>query len=724
MRRHHFSILAALLLSAPVAWAARKAAPPAAPKTAPPAAPRSPGAGLFRDAAEYPPLQLTWSTSATLEQVAGIFPHPLLPWRAVVTTDTGLRLTDDAGRTWQTLPGAAADKVGATEKVVFHPSAVNTFYLASRSKGVWVTTDNGQTFTQLGSKANGLAADAIADLIVYPADASDRTLLAVHGAAAPGFSRSLNGGQTWDVLNTTYSFRRLVARESDSVELILCGSTKDEPDVQNLYSCPTPGEFAVEFMRDVLPTDLTFVPSARASPLYVATSDGGLYRIDGHQHTIRRLGAKDVNWASLSSTWGPNADVVNLCLYSPAQLGLVLSTNDLATVQAVPGALVSPLIKEGAAIRPNANGTVFYAAINGTLAIGRVAADVPVVSLAPVVFTPIHDDVDALNNLVVPFRDFELAAKTSAAAAARELYRWAGNFGDLYRRQQLTITARLPLQPAPPVAVTVDLSRFDGAPDTPLFDDGRHDDGAAGDGVYGLAFCFQPTTHHRAQDDWRPDVPGRVPLGVVATFADGHRQGAVGVLGIYPPVKSFYLWDGWWTPEGVTEGVTAAVKKESNVPAVAVQNPDEFKHKRSVCALRIETQGQPWSVLLPIPCCGKDDFTSYRGISFWIKAPKGPPPQDVYLQLRDVPVLAEPVTTERVSVRTGMRAGSIGADYRRVVLPFSRLLGKNDPPLQTRRIGRIIISGAATAPATLFINDLQILAPGEEKNPADEPPPP
>ncbi len=731
-RRLRLAIFAASLLfvSATLAAPATAPAPSPVPKAKPAPvpvqaqAPKPEGPPpLFCDMAVYPPLKLAWSQNADLKQVVSVFPHPLLPQRAVEATQTGLFFSDDAGVTWKALPEGNAEKVGVIKKVAFHPTQVDAFYLASQSKGVWITNDNGKTFIQVGSKANGMASDTSVDLIVYPADSSHRTLLAVHGEAASGYSRSLDAGKTWDVLNTAYSFKRILAHEKDSAELILYGWTKEEHDVKNLYFCSTPGEFAVEFMHDIQFTDMTFVPSPGLSPLYVTTSDAGLYRIDGHEHDSRTLGVKDMNWAGVAPAWGPNADVLNLCLYNPSKLGLVLSKNNLAGSQTVPGVPVGPLIKEGSFICPNANGTVFYAVINNQLSIGRVDETVPVVSITPAVVESSRDDSEVLNNLEVVLREFNRATQISAATESKNLYQHIGDLAAPYRRLQLTITARLPLKPSPPTSVTVDLSRYGGVPDSPLFDDGRHDDGAAGDGVYGLTFCFQPMIFAPyRRNDWRPDYPGQIPLGVTAVFADGHRQGAVGVVGVYPRLKSYYFWwYGWNDPE--KEAKNIHLDTQGAVTVKALPNPPGYKFKRSAYTLCLEAQSGTWSATMAVPYM-MDNFSSHQAISFWIKAANGQPPKGLYIQLQDKPGLAAPVTTERFPVSSGIHEGGISTDYRRAILNFKDLLGKNDPPLETDRVGKIIICGEGDAPSTLYINDFQILSWSQESNPSDQPPSP
>ncbi len=152
---------------------------------------------------------------------------------------------------------------------------------------------------------------------------------------------------------------------------------------------------------------------------------------------------------------------------------------------------ISSLVKEGAMLRPNTNGTVFYNVVNASLSIGRVPDDVPIVELNPPTVELNAKDAKNWKNLAASFQKFS-RDKGNTVAAAKALKLETGDLDALYRSRQLTVTARLPLKPTPPVSVTVDLSRYGGAPNTPLLDDGKHDDGAAGDGVYGTTFAFLP----------------------------------------------------------------------------------------------------------------------------------------------------------------------------------------------------------------------------------------
>jgi hypothetical protein len=661
------------------------------------------------DKREYAPLDLAWSPNTSLSQVRNIFPHPVMGQRAVLATDNGLMLTEDGGITWKDLPQAAAANIGPVSDIAFDPLSPDAFYVASATKGIWVTKDNGATFTQIGSKALGMASDSISSLAVYAGDPTRQTLLAVHGSSAPGMSRSRNAGQTWDVLNTDYSFTRVLGGGENSQQLFLFGSAAGNSDVQNCYTCNTVGEFPVVAQADVVPTDMARAPVRErgGDVVYVATSDSGLYRIANDDavtvsHVVKQLTVNDVTgWASVAMVWGPNADAMRLFAFDPANLGLVYSTDDLATMQtAGKEELVSPLVKAGSVVRPNANGTLFYAVVNGALLIGRSAEDVPVVEVNPPVFRTQGNELAPFENLKDEFQKFARATEFSRmpgsiASAAMDLCQRLGDLKAPYQQCQVTVTARLPRQPAPPASVTVDLSRFGGSPETPLYDDGRHDDGAAADGLYGLTFALQPRPP--SDLDWRCSWPGRVALGVTATYPDGHRQGAVGVVGIYPLLKDFDIWN--------KNGGDIAADCDGQIKVRPVLNPPAV-HNGSP-ALRLDAAKGAWSVQVDLPWNARD-FTSYGALSFWIKACDGPPPAELSVQLRDQPEFSDPTTTAPVPLSGFIPEGGLSGEYRQAVVPLTRLLGSNSQ-LQTTSLKNIILSGTTDGPVTVYIDGPRVL---------------
>jgi hypothetical protein len=370
---------------------------------------------------------------------------------------------------------------------------------------------------------------------------------------------------------------------------------------------------------------------------------------------------------------------------------------------------VSPLIKEGSAIRPNANGTVIYAAVNGALSVGRIPDEVPKVETTPAVFKLQDTENDMFDYVKEQFQQFYQDTDFSRlpgsiATASKELFENAGDLAAPYENSKLTVTARLPLQPAPPTSVTVDLSRFGGSSETPMVDDGQHGEGAAGDGVYGIAFSFQPQNHPSTANEWRSVPPGPVAFGVTATYADGRRQGAVGVVGVYRLLKDFDLWN--------RNGTDINAATDGAIKARPVYNP-AIVHKGSQ-ALRLDADKGGWSVTLSLTR-SMQDLTSYGAFSFWMKAGGGEPPKELYLQLRDEPEFSEPTTTAAVMVPNV----KIGSDYQRIVAPLDELLGSN-PQFQTGRVRKIIISGTTSGPVTLYFDRPRMLGSGDTSDSDDE----
>jgi hypothetical protein len=682
---------------------------------------RPPLPALYFDSTKYPPFHLTWNTSTDIQDVVAVFPHPLRVQRAALATSSGLLLTEDSGRTWTPLPGATADKVGTILDVAFHPLLPDTFYIASQTQGIWATTDGGKTFTQIGTKAGGMASDTVVSLCVYAGDSSHQTLLAVHGDAAPGLSRSRDGGKTWEVVNADYRFRRLLTGEGNLQQLYLFGSTVKDPDVQCVYSCSTVGEFVTDAVHDVLPTDMVYAPTLYRKPaiVYLSTSDTGLSRIDnlnsaGLAFNVTPLPFKDASgFASVGSAWGPSADAINLFAYDPAKLGLVVSRDDFATYQTASAGLpTSSLVKEGAMLRPNANGTVFYAVANGSLSIGRQPDDVPVVDFTPAAFEVDPDDNKAERELAEAFQKFtEFKGHTTDAATA--LLGSVSDLEQVYRQHQIAVTARVPVQPSPPKSVTVDLSRYGGYPNTPLYDDGQHNDGVAGDGVYGLTFAFLPERHPPREDEWRPSGPGRVAMGVTATYADGHSQGAVGVVEIFAPVLDIGIWHDGVGSVAADPVVGATVEPFLNPLDPGQPSYAPRLHKGDV-AVRLKVPKGPWEVHFKAPY-NRHNIDGHPAFSFFIRLDDGPAPTALKLQLRDEPDFSPPTTTDAVSVLQGI---TLTGTYQRVVFPMTQVVGT---ALQFQRdhLAEIIFSGESPAPATLVLDGMQANA----TNPPAPPPP-
>lgn len=690
MRVPRTAITAAVLacLAAAIVWAAPAATRPVRPPKPsrdPAAAQANPvgaldAGGLFRHATNYPPLVLAWAADPRVPQALGVFPHPLLPDRALVATRAGLVTTDDAAATWRPLAAAAAGQISVVRGVAFHPLAPDTFYLATDRKGIWATTDGGKTFQPIGSKQAGMAADETTGVYLYPGDRWFLTLLATHGDAAEGLSATRDAGKTWRVVAREYRVRQVVCGGVGDTDLFVVAAKKGSPDVQSIYFCPAYDDFWLELAKDLIPTDVGLSVLVRpagwneqvfhgAVPVF-STADAGLYR--ANQGGGQRIGPETINsFASAGFAFGPNADTEVLFAYEPRKAGLLVSTDGGKTLlPAGTGLYTGAFVKEGARVRANLPGTVFYATVNETLYVGRkraAAFDVVRAAVTPAVFLfESEKHRAAMTTLRDNLREFTKAR--SAAAEARKVVQSVRDAQAYLSQVQFTVTAKVISAGGPPASVSVDLSRLGGSALTPLADDGAHGDGAAGDGTYGAGFRVDPRRFKMDNRDWRRRWPGPVGLTVTAVAADGKVGGCVAILSVFDKQESF----------------TFVRKTEPVIIAGAA----------------------PWT-----QWCGdvilRHDIAGYHALTFWIKT-DADVAEDVQVQLRDAPPFSLPTTTPPLGiVKEGfVDGGAVGREWRLVTIPVSRLL-KDAPQFEAARLEAVILSGEGKVARTLWLDDIR-----------------
>ena len=669
--------------------------------------------GLFRHEANYPPLRVTWGVHRQLQNVLGVYPHPVLPGRVLAATGSGVVLSEDAGQTWTALAQATADQVGVVRHVEFAPDALDTIYLASETKGVWAGTDGGKTFRRIGSRQNGLADDATTGVYVYPGDPSCKTLLVTHGDAAFGVSKSDDGGQAWSIIGGEYHIRKIIRGEPGDPIIFLFGSRKQFPEIQSVYSCSLLGEGWQESIRDVVPIDGAF--SVLKGGPFVATADSGLCRLSGDGVFSTRVGPEDVTrWSSVGVTWGANADCQIAYAYEPTKLGMVVSADGFKTFwTAGTGLYTSEFIKEGAHIRANATGTGFYAVVNGVLYVGRVRLQPVAVSdvrVTPAVLSFARQSYDlAMTKVEKQFQAF--SKEPRASAAARGLMEAVRESRNVLSAEEVTITARVSgpqgAGAGEKVAVTVDLSRLGGAAGTPMFDDGRHGDGTAGDGVYGAVLDVNPRQLRQNPRDWRRTWPGRLGLTVTGACQDAgssdNTAGAVGVLTVFSRLESFVYWDE------LASRAQYAVQGDANVE---IGGPAEA-YAGGKC-LKLTVRGGQWS--LPFQRDSrKVSIAGYYAMSFRVKADPQTPGEELYVQLKDNPNFSMPVTTPKVPVvrEKLVQGGAITGQYRRVIIPIHRFL-KDVPTFQPQLLQWIILSGEGRSAGTYWIDRVEFHATAED----------
>jgi len=603
----------------------------------------------------------------------------------VLAVDEGLLLTNDSGRTWQRLPGWQ----GVARHVDFSPISVDAFLVASDAKGVWATSDCGKTFRQVGSKQAGMAADEATGVYHYPPNARFLAMMVVHGDAAPGLSLSEDGGKSWRVLAGQYHVYQALCGATGDLRLFLAASKSDRPEVRSIYTCHSVGEPWYEAVRDVVPTALA--ASVLRGPVFLSTADAGMYRLTHEGANYQEVGPEDVScWASVGITWDSHADAQLLYAYDPDELGMLVSTDGMKTFSSQSrGLFTGPFVREGAHIRANANGTVFYAVANGVLYRGlrlgglRVAdaqTTPAALSFASKAYRAaqqgIRDALVAIARSRSVVEPAEIVATHLAAADAA------------LPARDLEITAKV-VGREEPKQVTVDLSRIGGSPCTPMA-------GTEQPGVYQCRLALEPRSFERRRPDWRRSWPGRLGFTVTAVSPEAKLSAAVAPFFLRDRPESF-LWqsDFRYRKPREPKGVVAFEGSQDTVAS-----------RRRWTALELTVGPGDWEVAIG-EMYSTTDVTGFQALGFWIKT-KGDEADDFLVQLRDNPDYAAATTSKPVTlVKEGLvPGGTIPTEYHRILIPMQRLL-RDAPGLQTRLLGFVVLSGTASRETTYWIDELR-----------------
>jgi hypothetical protein len=681
---------------------------------------------LVRHAGQYEPLRVVWQIEPQSPDAADVFADPFVPAHVLVATGRGLIETRDHGRSWHAVAEASTDKIGPVSSVAFAPNNADRYCVGSKTRGLWQTTDGGKTFRQLASKATGLASDSILTACFHPADKLHHTILAIHGEDAPGLSKSIDNGRTWKVLFPEHHVFRM-AFHRDLAEVVLVAATVKQPEVRNIYIMPSLEEPWQMLIGDAACTG-SAEPVLPRDAFYLSTSDKGLFKLARNGGITKNVGPTGgEEWASLGATWGATADAELFYAYEPKKLGMVLFTTeqlDPAPVEegqpaplppAQPyttqsqGLFTGPLVMEDSRIQANANGTVFYAVVNKTLYVGQrpagslvvrdVSVDPPLREIRPEVidgaFRTLDQALDAF------------AADTDVLHAARQFQPTLKQQIEVLSAQRITVTARIECPEGHRLrSVTVDLSRLELSPRSPLLADGRHNDGAAGDGLYANTFSFDSKNLKNFSGDFRGDWSGAKGLTVSAVGDDGSLAGAVGVFHVTRPVNSVLFWDDWSPPTPEAGSVKGNTFRRSGGDWNRLDREIEV------------TEPGPWSVVLHTAreCV---DLSPHYAVSFLIRASRDIA-DDVAIQFRDMPTYAIPTTTAPVYLMKDglLRSDKITTKFRRVVIPVSRLV-KDSPEFQPGVTHGMVVSSKSAAAVQIYLRDLRCY-PSQDEIPAEE----
>jgi hypothetical protein len=729
LRKHRGKIswTAAALLTATLCGLMAEAAPPRRPipkKRQLPVDPKLFEGNPPQHIGEYPSFRIVWQADPRLKDVSGVFPHPFHPQRIVAVTGAGLVISDDTGNSWKELPGTGSQAIGAVRHVEFAPASAD-IYLAGE-KGVWEIADIAKPPVQIGSKAKGLINDSVTQVRVDMGDPTYRTLVAVHGSDAGGMSRSVDGGRTWKPIAgfENYYIEKLFPGGPGVSWAFAMASLKDPSAARGVYFCYAIGDFFKEYAPEIQANDCALElvfhkPFAEVSDLsYWATASSGILKTEHAGTDSERLGPEEGadKWTSIGVTWGANADRKLIYGYSPAKLGFAFSEDDGATFTAMSDGLPTGVfVRQGAQVRANAGGSVFFGAINGGLYVGRRYSGVLSitdihVSPAFISYAPLHYTT-AFNEFRAEVEAFR--AHRPAASAAPAMLEKTRALRTFVSEPSFAITARIggtEDEKDMPARVTVDLSRVGGSATAPMFDDGQHADGEANDGVYGTTCMLRPDRMRNLYQDPRRPTPGPMALTITALAQDGSLSSGIGVIGMIERPETHT----YWSPTGREQYKDA----EGGISG-SLEDPKSGAERR---ALKINTTDKAWS--MPLSAYYEANARGYSALSFFVKCDQASA-GELYVQLKDFSEDTVAALTPRVPVvkEKLVEGGAIDGTYRRVVVPFSMLLKDEDAAAGTAKfrpsmLRSVVVSGDAGKPRHYWITAIRFHVNGDEKNPA------
>ncbi len=719
MRRRRLITTSAFLaigLSAGLAFAAEPGEPVAGSPV--PMERAKQGEKLIRHTGNYEPLHVRWALNDGVSGVLAVFPNPQIAREIYLATEAGLLKSTDAGATFAALPECTADKIGTVNAVTFRPDSPSRFIIATQGRGLFVTSDGGSTVTQLATQATGLASDAVASVHYAADDEMLRTLIAVHGVDAPGLSRSTNGGKTWDVLFPDQHVHHLFWPRRGEKQVLLDASPADDADRRTLYFLASIQEPWQKLVADVLITGAAS-PRGRGDTIYLTTADQGIYRVAREGGIVASVTPGDeAEWSSIGIASGPTADNDFFYAYHAKRLGMVLFTSrqltgiqpaaedEAAADNAKPaeeplrtlsdGLFTGPLVLEGAHIRAGANGNAFYAVVNRSLYQSVNAS--PGIAVTEIAVSPssLFVEPDRVRSVIDPLvRDLNAFVESSRTRdAAAELSAKLAEHRKTLDLRRFVVTAKVQSVATDPVrSVTVDLSRVSRSAFAPLYDDGQHHDGEAGDGIYGNAFDLDFGAVRRFHEDWRGQFPGPIALTVSAVTQGQALSGAVGTLSLYHRRTSIpFATDA--RPSKISGAVsgdlTRTGPKRDYTQVISIKAPGSW-------AVGITNWRNAFAI------------NREQVLSFYIRSSQ-PTSDGISIQLRDAPAYQRPNVTPKVDLMAEgfVPEKKLSPAEQHVLIPISRLLDGAEE-FQTSATVGMILSGTATQQVDVLIRDIKLV---------------
>ncbi|MEP6796485.1 MAG: T9SS type A sorting domain-containing protein [Saprospiraceae bacterium] len=168
--------------------------------------------------------------------------------------------------------------VGRINCVAFHPGDINTYWAGAAAGGLWVTHDNGTSWTCLTDQ-NGVL--AVSNIIIPPDYASSHTIYIGTGDRESydnrsiGVLKSTDNGQSWNTTGLSYSIfdnemvNRLLIDPNNSETLLAATS-------EGVFKTTDGGETWNTQLTSIAFIDMEFQPG-NTNTIYGSTKDGRIF---------------------------------------------------------------------------------------------------------------------------------------------------------------------------------------------------------------------------------------------------------------------------------------------------------------------------------------------------------------------------------------------------------------------------------------------------------------
>ncbi|MGB8355995.1 MAG: glycoside hydrolase family 44 protein [Chthoniobacteraceae bacterium] len=236
--------------------------------------------------------------------------------------------------------------------------------------------------------------------------------------------------------------------------------------------------------------------------------------------------------------------------------------------------------------------------------------------------------------------------------------------GDIKTRFTIRATVTAPLGSVK--KVTVSLAAF-GMPDLELFDDGKHDDGAADDKMY--ANSFVPL---------KAAAVGPLTLTVTAEGSNGGVTTSTVSLMVSAASASLIVWDG----EKITRGQSWVAPQK---PVNSFRSQTDEKHS-GLAALELHGEGSAsigggWNWFGWYPDDAGTDTTNFQNFTFWMKVEGDTKPESLILELNS----SSKKTTKSVNIASYCD-DLMDGEWHDVVIPLRDIYKDADPDFDPKKV--------------------------------------